>query len=93
MHPVATLLLTTPAVSEAPKIASRMTAILFILALTGLVALSVLALFAIRRRTRFRAEAAARRAAGPVPKDAWVESSRRLPLEEHESIPREPGTE
>ena len=49
----------------------------------------VLILLALRRRSR--SERKRRDAASPA--DAWAESARRVGLEDHPDIPREPGTE
>jgi hypothetical protein len=63
-------------------------AVLVSLLLIVLVA-SMLILLALRRRSR----AGQRRRDADLPADAWAESARRVGLEEHPDIPREPGTE
>lgn len=78
---------------EARRAVGEVSAVLLALVLLSLVVLCALALIYLRRRARFRADAEARRAAPATAPDAWSESSRRMPLEDDASIPREPGTE
>ncbi|HZW10121.1 MAG TPA: hypothetical protein VFF69_09485 [Phycisphaerales bacterium] len=78
---------------DARRAVGQMSAVLLLLALIGLVVLCTAILVYLRRRARMRARLAAARELPPERPDAWVEASRRVPLEEDGAIPREPGTE
>ena len=78
---------------EARQAAGELSALLLAVALTILVTACALALLYLRRRTRLREELARSSGAQTPRLDAWEEASRRVPLEDDGSIPREPGTE
>lgn len=68
---------------------SQVSATALVSLLLVLVVTCVLVLLALRRRTR-----PGRNARQTHPgTDAWTESARRVDLEDHPDIPREPGTE
>jgi hypothetical protein len=77
---------------DARRVVGEMSALLLLLALVGVVVLCALSLLYLRRRARLRAEIAASRGRKAELADAWSESSKRMPLEDDGSIPREPGT-
>lgn len=85
-----TIALATAPPPEARRAVGQLSGVLLVVALVGLVAVCGLILVALRRRAR---ENDARRTPRrPDPGDAWAEASRRVPLEEGDDIPREPGT-
>lgn len=80
---------TPPADPTARQAVSQVASAVLVSLLLVVLTTSVLILLALRRRSRVRATK-------PVtdrPADAWAESARRVGLEEHPDIPREPGTE
>lgn len=81
---------TSPPVDPAARQAvGRASSVVLVTLLLVLTVTCVLVLLALRRRSR--SERKRREAAGPA--DAWAESARRVGLEDHPDIPREPGTE
>lgn len=77
---------------EARRAVGEISAVLLAVALTILVAFCALLLIYLRKRARIRAELSApRRRFGAGP-DAWAEAAKRVPLEDDNAIPREPGT-
>ncbi len=74
---------------EAQQAVSQVSATAMVSLLLVLVVTCVLVLLMLRRRSR----AARQHRKTDLPTDAWTESARRVGLEDHPDIPREPGTE
>ncbi len=84
------LLATTPT-PEARRAVGEASTIILVVALVGIILVCGVVLLALRRRTREAAEPRTGRGEPPA-SDAWTESGRRVPLEDDDEIPREPGT-
>ena len=80
---------TAPALDPAQQAVSQVSAAVLVSLLLVVLVTCVLVLLALRRRSR----AQSTRRDADLPADAWAESARRVDLEEHPDIPREPGTE
>lgn len=81
---------TTPPVDPSARQAvGRASSVVLVTLLLVLTVTCVLILLALRRRSRSERK----RREADLPTDAWAESARRLGLEDHPDIPREPGTE
>lgn len=86
---VPTFLATTPPTPEVRRVISQLSLILLI-ALIGVVLVSGVVLVMLRRRSRLRSASPPRQRRDPG--DAWAEAGARVPLEDDENIPREPGS-
>lgn len=80
---------TPPADPAARQAVGRASTVVLVTLLLVLTVTCVLILLALRRRSRLDRK----RREADLPTDAWAESARRLGLEDHPDIPREPGTE
>lgn len=74
---------------EAQEAVRQMSAAVLVSLLLIVLVSCVLLLIAMRRRSR----GGRARRGSDQPADAWAESARRVGLEDHPDIPREPGTE
>ncbi len=87
---VPTLLATTPPTPEVRKAVSQLSSILLVIALIGVVVVCGFVLVMLRKRSRQRAASPPRKRRDPG--DAWAEAGARVPLEDDDNIPREPGS-
>lgn len=84
-------LLATTHTPEARRVVGQASTIILIVSLAGIVLLCCSVLLLLRRRAHAQDHPAADDAPAE-PTDAWVESAKRMALEDGDDIPREPGT-
>lgn len=80
----------TPPTPEARHAIGQASTIVLVVTLIGLVLVCGAILLMLRRRARADREPRADAVAEPT--DAWLESAKRVALEDDDEIPREPGT-
>ena len=82
--------LATTHTPEARRVVGQASTIILIVTLAGIVILCCSVVLLLRRRAHAQDRPADDAPAEPT--DAWVESAKRMALEENDDIPREPGT-
>ena len=87
---VSTALASTPPTPQARRAVGQLSSMLLIVALIGVVLIFGFLLIMLRRRSRAHSVQLRRKHADPG--NAWAEAGARVPLEEDDSIPREPGS-
>lgn len=91
MVPRLAQLLTAAPTPEASRAVGQASTLILVVALIGIVVLCASVLLLLRHRARLH-DARRGQAEDTGPSDAWLESAKRVALEDDDEIPREPGT-